>query len=94
MRCLLPLALPLLLCAGFAHAQGRGGGDMWARMSRMDEDGDGKVSADEFRGPERLYTRLDADKDGYVTKQETAKMRRGGRGAGCHLHRLRLHHQV
>ena len=69
--------IALLLLAGAVIAQGR---DPWFRLSGMDSDGDGKVSRDEFAGPERLWDRLDGDGDGFVTEKEARAMRRGGRG--------------
>ena len=41
-----------------------------AIVSRQDTDKDGKISKDEFRGPPRLFDRLDRDADGYVTIEE------------------------
>jgi len=70
--------VPLLLLAGLLLAQG-GGRDPWSRLQRMDADGDGKVSRDEFTGPDRLWGRLDRDGDGFVTEGEAGAMRRGGR---------------
>jgi Ca2+-binding EF-hand superfamily protein len=43
------------------------------RLRAMDKDGDGKVSKDEFTGPEPMFARLDADKDGFITREEAAK---------------------
>ena len=86
--------LPLLLLSSLALGQGQGGRDPWERLARFDEDGDGKVSRDEFRGPERFFDRMDADKDGFVTKEEAQNMRRGrgdrqrGRGADMLLRRM------
>ena len=44
--------------------------------------GDGKISKDEFRGPDRFWSRLDGDGDGVVTRKEAdaAGGRMGGRG--------------
>jgi len=76
--------IPLALLATDVLAQGRGGrgGDPWQRLERMDADGDGKVSKDEFEGPDRFWDRLDADSDGFVTKDEAQNMRRGNRQRG------------
>lgn len=74
------ILLALLALTTVTLAQGRRGGDPWERMSRMDEDGDGKVSRDEFRGPDRMFDRFDTDSDGFVTETEAkqASRRRGG----------------
>ena len=40
-----------------------------------DIDGDDMVSWDEFNGPEDLFDRLDADGDGYITREEADAMR-------------------
>jgi predicted TIM-barrel fold metal-dependent hydrolase len=39
-------------------------------IKKMDEDGDGRISRDEFLGPKNKFGKLDADGDGYVTKEE------------------------
>jgi Ca2+-binding EF-hand superfamily protein len=41
-----------------------------ARFKSLDKDGDGKVSKDEFDGPEARFAQLDADKDGFITQRE------------------------
>lgn len=46
------------------------GGDF---MTRFDKDDDGKVSKDEFPGPEGHFTRLDQNGDGYVDEGEAPK---------------------
>ncbi|MBT7485155.1 MAG: amidohydrolase family protein [Rhodospirillales bacterium] len=54
----------------------RGGGDRSSQrtpskvIKKMDEDGDGRISRDEFLGPKNRFGKLDADGDGYVTKEE------------------------
>ncbi|MHC4959986.1 MAG: EF-hand domain-containing protein [Planctomycetota bacterium] len=77
------IPLFLLVLGGLALGQGRGRGDPWERMQRYDENKDGKVTKEEFGGPERMFDRLDANKDGVVTKAEAKGMRRrGGGGTG------------
>ncbi len=52
-------------------------------MQQDDQDGDGKVSAEEFSGPQDLFERLDQDGDGYIETSETQQlMRANGRGMG------------
>lgn len=68
-------------------ARGGRGRDPEARAARwkaMDLDGDGKVSREEFRGPERFFDLLDANSDGFVDEAEAkaARERRGGPGGG------------
>src|SRR5262245_27431483 len=58
--------------------QGRG------KRAHMDTDGDGKISSAEWRGPADAFKRLDADNDGYVSREELNQRRRqnGARGTG------------
>lgn len=51
-------------------------------FDRMDENKDGKVSKEEFRGPEDRFATADADKDGFLTKAEFEKMPRPERPEG------------
>lgn len=44
-----------------------------ARIMAMDKDGDGKVSRAEFSGAPAVFDRLDADKDGSLTRDEAAR---------------------
>jgi len=52
-----------------------------------DENKDGKVSRDEFSGPSKAFSKIDADGDGYITGEEAQNFRplrdgscRSGRG--------------
>lgn len=71
---------------GGGGGRGRGGGGMLDRVKRMDANGDGEITRDEFTGPERMWDRLDGDGNGTITTKEIESMasRRGsggGRGA-------------
>jgi len=55
--------------------RGKGGGNF---IARFDDDKDGKVSKEEFPRSEDLFTRLDANNDGYITADEAP----AGRGKG------------
>ena len=39
----------------------------------FDKDGDGKVSKQEFTGPEKVFMKFDKNKDGFITKDEVPK---------------------
>lgn len=52
----------------------------WQQMlERFDENNDGQISADEFKGPERVFTMLDQDGDGLITQAEATRFRGLGR---------------
>ena len=87
MRYLSFFAVVIALCflaapaAEAQRGQGRGGVGSFADA---DANGDGKISKDEFRGPERAFAFMDADGDGFVTEteMESARQRRGGGQGG------------
>ena len=60
--------------ANLRQGPGAGGpsrGIPWAAvLARDDKDRDGKVSREEFSGPKVLFDRLDANHDGFLTKEE------------------------
>lgn len=47
----------------------------WDRMIDSDHNKDGKISRQEFRGPERMFERLDTNRDGFITRSEAESMR-------------------
>jgi hypothetical protein len=53
---------------------------LWKRLKDRDANGDGKVSRDEFPGPDRMWNRMDTDGDGTITRKEAdvASERMGG----------------
>lgn len=64
-------ALGLMLIGGGALA-----GDVPTRFDRMDRDGDGRLSPEEFRNAMlRVYTDLDRDGDGTLSSDEQPPLR-------------------
>ena len=51
-------------------------------LERMDENKDGRISENEFRGPPPIFERIDSNRDGAISKAELQSFRRpaGGRG--------------
>jgi Ca2+-binding EF-hand superfamily protein len=47
-------------------------------LQRMDTNGDGKISPDEWRGPEGSFESADKNGDGYIDADELAQLRMGG----------------
>lgn len=66
---------------GLSGKDQRTGGNF---LQRFDKDQDGRVSKEEFTGPEQIFQRLDKDGDGYVTEPElpTGPPPGGGQGIG------------
>lgn len=46
------------------------GGGIEKRFEMMDKNTDGFVEKDEFKGPPQIFDKIDADKDGKITKEE------------------------
>src|SRR5262245_24431540 len=46
-----------------AHARRQG-----PNPGRMDTDNDGRISADEWKGPREMFDRIDSNHDGYLTR--------------------------
>ncbi len=67
-------ALVLALPAEITLAQDGGRGKVFIRMDRDD---DGRISADEFKGPSRAFTAIDVNKDGFLTAEEMKAFRSG-----------------
>lgn len=76
---LVPLFVALFFFLIPATAWSRGGPppDPAALIDRLDLDGDGQISADEFKGPEDHFSRMDTDGDGYLTEDELENGRPG-----------------
>jgi Ca2+-binding EF-hand superfamily protein len=51
------------------------------RLLSMDADGDGRVSRDEFKGRPTAFGRLDANKDGFLDRDDRPADKAGGAGA-------------
>jgi len=74
------------LPASEAGEQGQRAQRFLQRLKRDDKNGDGKVTREEFTGPQRLFERLDGNRDGAIDRQEAtqavqaAQRRRPGMG--------------
>ncbi len=49
-------------------------------LTRLDQDGDGKISESEFDGPAEHFSQFDTDGDGYLTESEIPDGPPGGQG--------------
>jgi Ca2+-binding EF-hand superfamily protein len=72
------------------RGQGRGKGNpqrMAQALKKMDTNSDGRVSRSEYKGPQKRFERIDANKDGFLDKVEVDKFLkstalRGQKGKG------------
>ena len=81
----LAAAAVLLLCGHVTMAgQGPGNGNPPNPIEDFDQNGDGKVSQSEFKGPEDLFSKMDRNSDGYITEDEVPRggCPQGGPGGG------------
>lgn len=69
-----------LLFAGACalHGQPADGQQEGDFFDRLDANHDGKIDADEFKGPEEAFTRMDKNGDGSITRDELRGGQRGG----------------
>lgn len=62
------------MTTGLASASGENPGDPAQGMiAHDDRDGDGRVSKDEFPGPDEHFTEIDQDGDGFISREEAQK---------------------
>ena len=82
---MLPIAVWFALLAA-SSAQPRAGRPNDNSFKRLDTNGDGRITRDEFpRQIERLFDDVDADGDGAITPEEDAAFRRAGAGGAPKL---------
>jgi len=67
------IVILLILSAGLLSAQTRQNGAGGFRQ-RMDANGDGKFSREEFPGPKNFFDQFDKDKSGTIEKKELATL--------------------
>jgi hypothetical protein len=69
---ILSLLVFTAMTAGFASASEESSGNaLQGMIAHDDRDGDGKVSKDEFPGPDEHFTRIDLDGDGFISREES-----------------------
>ncbi len=75
--------LVLVPCTVTAQSSSRDRPQGGSFVERLDRDGDGRVSQDEFDGPAEHFSDFDQDGDGYLSEDEAPKGpppgQRGGR---------------
>ncbi len=57
----------------------RGRAQMAKRLRQLDTDGDGRVSRDEYRGPDAFFERLDANANGFIDADEIDQLDGGAK---------------
>lgn len=70
---------PLPPSRGSGQPRGRAGGDF---IGQFDRNNDGRVSREEFSGPDQVFKRFDRDNDGYIDADEAPKGPPGGERKG------------
>lgn len=80
MKMFLTGVLALALGAVSAYAQDQPGGNQRknrrAQLEQLDKDKDGKISRSEWTGKAKRFNRIDANNDGYVTREELQQARK------------------
>lgn len=78
------LCLVLVLVPHAAPVAAEEDEGMWARLKRLDTDGDGRVTREELGRRSRMLDRFDKDGDGVISKAEAmaVPMQAGSRGRG------------
>lgn len=71
--------ITLSACTALAQPGGQGGGKGQGKgkpptaeefIEKLDKDGDGQVSQEEFDGPDEHFTQSDTNSDGYISTDE------------------------
>ncbi|MDB9822794.1 HlyD family secretion protein [Deltaproteobacteria bacterium] len=67
---------------GIDSSQGGRSSSAGGFMQRLDTDGDGSVSKEEFAGSDEMFTRFDSDGDGYISESEVPQRPSGAPSGG------------